>query len=297
MREIKDAAAAAKRRLGSLNEAPPAAQTPKARYASPAADAVLGVAFPIEGVPGGAVALMDYHGGDDAVVDGARTSFGASVDGYGAERNAKLVAHLVRNRHTSPLEQAGCTFQAAIPIYVCRQLVRHRTLKFNEFSMRYAAAEPRYHFPRQEDWCAGAGAGDRQGRGAGISPALYRKHMDILKKAYEAAGAAYARFLNDGVASELARLPVPVGQFTLVRFAVDIHNLQHLLGLRLDAHAQREFRAFAAVLAALARKVAPVAMDAWLREFPPGAEVPDLDIGDALPAERADELMSLRAET
>lgn len=274
-------------------------QSARPRYASALADSVLGVAFPIPGIENGAVALMDYHGGDAAIVDGARTSFGASAADYD---DAKLIDHLVRNRHTSPLEQAGCTFQAAIPIFVCRQLVRHRTLKFNEFSMRYAPARPRFHFPAKDDWLGVNLHGNRQGRGETLETGDYERHMKLLREAYETAQRAYDTFLRDGVANELARLPLPVGQFTLVRFAVDIHNLQRLLE---DVHAQREFRSFATVLAALAYKVAPAAMRSWQhhRIAYAGGQlkagdlaVPHLTTLDSLPNNRAEELMGLRAE-
>ena len=65
----------------------------------------------------------------------ARLSYGS--DNKSAAADKSLIEYLVRHKHTSPLEMCSVTFCMKMPVAICRQLLRHRTGKFNEFSQRY----------------------------------------------------------------------------------------------------------------------------------------------------------------
>ena len=80
----------------------------------------------------GFVRLVDIMGSDGDIADAARVSYGKGTRAVSDNRN--LIRYLVRHKHTSPLEMASIKFHLKLPIFVMRQLVRHRTAKLNEYS-------------------------------------------------------------------------------------------------------------------------------------------------------------------
>ena len=73
----------------------------------------------------GFVRLVDWMGSDQRIVQAARVSYG---DGTKTVREDKgLIDYLMRHAHTSPFEQVQFTFHVKMPIFVARQIVRHRT--------------------------------------------------------------------------------------------------------------------------------------------------------------------------
>ena len=93
----------------------------------------------------GFCSLVDWMGSDSRIVQSARVSYG---DGTKTIREDKgLIDYLVRNQHTSPLEQVQFTFHEKLPIFVARQEVRHRTAKLNEISGRYSILKDEFYVP------------------------------------------------------------------------------------------------------------------------------------------------------
>ena len=74
----------------------------------------------------GSVALIQHIGDDKMVVRAARVSFGTDDDGPLNARDERLIAYLLRHQHGSPFEHNLITFKVVCPIFVDRQLVRHR---------------------------------------------------------------------------------------------------------------------------------------------------------------------------
>ncbi|GAC1398182.1 MAG: hypothetical protein NVSMB56_13130 [Pyrinomonadaceae bacterium] len=72
----------------------------------------------------GFVRLVDFLGGDNAVVQGARVSFGQ--ESKGDERDRKLIHYLMKHEHGTPFEMAVFKFHVKCPIFVARQWFRHR---------------------------------------------------------------------------------------------------------------------------------------------------------------------------
>jgi thymidylate synthase (FAD) len=69
--------------------------------------------------------------------------------------------------------------------------------------------------------------------------------------------------LDEGIARELARINLPVSAYTEFYWQIDLSNLFHFLQLRLHAHAQKEIRDYAKILADIAKSVAPTAYEAF----------------------------------
>ena len=93
----------------------------------------------------GFVKLVDFCGSDQRIVQAARVSYG---DGTKSVREDKgLIDYLMRNLHTSHFEQVSFTFHVKMPIFIARQVVRHRTAKLNEISGRYSIIKDEFYVP------------------------------------------------------------------------------------------------------------------------------------------------------
>ena len=93
------------------------------RPTSPAAEEILGRYFPV--LDHGFVSLVDYMGSDEDVERAARVSYG-----YGTRKTSQtrgLIRYLRRHRHTTPSEMVELKFHCAMPIFIARQWIRHRT--------------------------------------------------------------------------------------------------------------------------------------------------------------------------
>jgi thymidylate synthase (FAD) len=93
------------------------------RTTVPAAEEILGLYYPV--LDHGFVSLVDYMGSDDAVEQAARVSYGPGTRRVSQTRG--LVRYLRRHRHTTPSEMVELKFHCAMPMFVARQWVRHRT--------------------------------------------------------------------------------------------------------------------------------------------------------------------------
>ncbi len=139
-------------------------------------------------------------------------------------RDARTIVRLIRDGHTSPFEFADATFYVACPIYVMRQVVRHRTASILERSLRYCLAPD------------------------GLSPdvqARYRERLDA------------------GDAPEQARVVLPLDTPTEAIWKMDLRNLLRFLRLRQDAHAQAETRQLADQIADAVAEWVPLTWAAW----------------------------------
>src|SRR5436190_10045511 len=109
----------------------------------------------------GFVRLGDYMGGDQRIVQSARVSYGEGTKSFRADRG--LIHYLIRNWHTSPVEQVQLTFHCKMPIFVARQWVRHRTARLNEISGRYSVMKDEFYVPSPEH-IRPQSANNKQGR-------------------------------------------------------------------------------------------------------------------------------------
>ncbi len=231
---------------------------PMTRPSVPEADRLIGVRRPV--LRHGYVVLVDYMGNDAAIVQAARVSYGRGTRSVRDDRG--LIRYLLRHRHTTPFEMVEFKFLVRLPIYVARQWIRHRTASVNEYSARYSIVPDEYDLP-DPDAVRQQSVTNRQGRGEPLPPEVVERFRSDLDRVARTAYAAYEKAIADGVARETARILLPVAYYTEWYWKTNLHNLFHFLALRLDAHAQEEIRAYAAEIAAVARAVAPVAMEAF----------------------------------
>jgi thymidylate synthase (FAD) len=229
------------------------------RPTNPAAEEILGLYFPV--LDHGFVSLVDYMGSDEDVERAARVSYG-----YGTRRTSEtrgLIRYLRRHRHTTPSEMVELKFHCAMPIFVARQWIRHRTANLNEYSGRYSLLPLLFYRPAPEDLQAQS-ATNRQGRSGTSLDAIYDEAVARWDRLRKEAAATYEWLVQRDVARELARIDLPLSTYTQWYWKIDLHNLFHFLSVRADPHAQYEIRAFARVMAGMLKRVAPLSFEAWV---------------------------------
>ena len=209
----------------------------------------------------GFVRLVDYMGSDSRIVQSARVSYGAGTKTV--REDAALIDYLLRHDHTSPFEQVVLTFHIKMPIFVARQWIRHRTARVNEISGRYSVMSDEFYVPESAD-VAKQSSDNKQGRSEEIlEPEFIQSVVSSLQNGQKAAYADYSALVEKGTARELARVNLPLSLYTEMYWQIDLHNLFHFLRLRLDVHAQKEIRDYAAVLLEISRAVAPAAVSSF----------------------------------
>ncbi len=204
---------------------------------------------------------VHHLGTDRDITRAARTSYGQQDEDRTEEQDKKLLMYLYRHRHTSPFEQVNITFQIKMPIFVMRQFVRHRTFRLNEFSGRYKELPDEFYIPKK--WRI-QNKTNKQGsdEAGGID---HQRCTRMSKAACEDAAGTYKLLLAEGVATEMARLVLPVNVMTLIVVNCDLHNLMHFLRLRCDSHAQKEIQDLAQAMKEIAIDLFPWTMEAFDR--------------------------------
>jgi thymidylate synthase (FAD) len=230
------------------------------RPTTEAAEEILGGYFPV--LDHGFVALVDYMGSDEDIERAARVSYGYGTRKVSATRG--LVRYLRRHWHTTPSEMVELKFHVCMPIFVARQWIRHRTANVNEYSGRYSLMPLLFYTPDAADFALQS-PDNKQGRmPEGADRELHQEAVRRWEATRERAGADYQWLVGEDVARELARIDLPLSTYTQWYWKIDLHNLIHFLTLRADPHAQYEIRAYAEVMAAMLRRVAPLSYEAWI---------------------------------
>jgi thymidylate synthase (FAD) len=174
------------------------------------------------------VTLKDYMGTDLSVVNAARVSFGKESewnpdwrdDHYTdlLPKDAKLIKYLAKHRHMSPFGHCFATFHVKAPIFVARQLVKHKFLRWNEISRRYVDDEPEFYEP--EEW---RGRADDKKQGSSNLPVqvITKKFWDGDDETQEVKYdythmclEEYKYLLDEGVCPEQARMVLPQSTMT-----------------------------------------------------------------------------------
>ena len=230
------------------------------RPTNPVAEEILGGYFPV--LDHGFVALVDYMGTDEDIERAARVSYG-----YGTRKVSQtrgLIRYLRRHYHTTPSEMVELKFHCAMPMFIARQWIRHRTASVNEYSGRYSLMPLLFYKPDPENF-GFQSADNHQGRKSEQVPGeIYEKAAEYWDKVRSEASEGYRWMVAEEVARELARIDLPLSTYTQWYWKIDLHNLFHFLTLRIDPHAQWEIQEFAKVMAGILKRVAPLSYEAWL---------------------------------
>jgi len=207
------------------------------------------------------VALVDYMGTDEDVERAARVSYGAGTRKVSLTRG--LIRYLRRHRHTTPSEMVEFKFHCAMPMFIARQWVRHRSASINEYSGRYSLMPLLFYTPDEEHFALQSQS-NKQGREQLASAEIYKSAVERWERIRADAGEGYSWMIGEDIAREIARIDLPLSTYTQWYWKIDLHNLLHFLSLRADPHAQWEIRVFANIIAGMVKRVAPLSFEAWV---------------------------------
>jgi thymidylate synthase (FAD) len=202
---------------------------------------------------------------DGAIVQAARVSYGQGTKKLNEDRG--LIRYLLRHHHTTPFEMVEFKFHVAMPIFVARQWIRHRTANVNEYSARYSILPDRFYTPtldevRKQSRSNAQGGDERFRIDEASEVQTAQEFLDFLKDV-EALYPRYMKLTEQGVSRELARMGLPVNIYTEWYWKCDLHNLLRFLSLRMDSHAQEEIQAYARAMYALVEPIVPITIEAW----------------------------------
>ena len=203
------------------------------------------------------VEYVTHSGDDNLIIKAMLVDKDHEWDEY---PDTKRIKALIRDGHTSPFEHCSITLRFAVPIFVARQLMRHRTASYNEFSGRYRVMLPIFYIPE-----------GFHGRKPGS------KKMDMIMEplqddelalrlsriSFHESYESYNALIASGVAEEQARIVLPVATYTEYFATNDLHNWMKFLALRMDSHAQKEARIVAEQVYAILKELYPAAIAAW----------------------------------
>ena len=212
----------------------PSQESATKRLTVAAIDDILYHPFPV--LNHGFIRVIDYMGGDSAIVQAARVSYGQGTKHVSQDRG--LIHYLMRHYHSTPFEMCEIKLHVKLPIFVARHWIRHRTANVNEYSARYSILGKDYYVPDAAH-IGPQSAINNQGRGEAVSGEKAAMVQDRIHKESLRSYEAYETLLNQGadaqepdneelgVARELARTILPVNYYTEWYWKTDLHNLLH----------------------------------------------------------------------
>ena len=214
------------------------------------------------------VNYINHMGSDLSVVNAARVSFGKKSDWeydegdvYSATRNlsrrdTKLIKYLAAHKHMSPFGHAFASFHVKAPLFVARQLVKHKFLRWNEISRRYVDDEPEFYQP--SEW-RGRSEDKKQGSTGSItmSPLIASDMAASAKKDYE-------YLLEQGICPEQARMVLPQSMMTEWYWSGSLDAFADMCNLRCKPDTQYETQVVAGHIDTKMAKLFPVSWKALL---------------------------------
>ncbi|WP_353269898.1 FAD-dependent thymidylate synthase [Wolbachia endosymbiont (group A) of Myopa testacea] len=209
----------------------------------------------------GFIRVVDYMGSDSAIVQAARVSYGKGTKQI--SQDEALIKYLMRHHHTTPFEMCEIKFHVKLPIFVARQWIRHRTANVNEYSARYSILDNEFYI-RKPEQIAKQSDNNKQGSGEAFDPDTSKEIIDSLTNDSNLVYSHYEKFIEQGLAREIARTNLTLNYYTQFYWKIDLHNLLHFLKLRADKHAQYEIRVYAEVMLDIIKKWVPLAYNAFV---------------------------------
>jgi thymidylate synthase (FAD) len=209
----------------------------------------------------GHVYVIDRMGSDQRVEQSARVSYQEGTRQTSDTRG--LIRYLTRSRHTTPFESCVITIAMRLPIAIARQYIRHRMQSVSEESARYSLVRDQFYLPKVEDICFQSDD-NKQGRADPIPT----EDAELIRSAWLGSNQEeyerYHELLEMGLARETARFGLPLSTYTNWQTTINLHNLLHMIRLRVDPHAQKEAREYAEALALIVEDWTPLCWEAFV---------------------------------
>ena len=176
---------------------------------------------------------------------------------HNTDTSDKLIKYLVKHKHWSPFEMANVTLEIETTRDIARQILRHRSFTFQEFSQRYADPVQDLSFEYRE-----ARLQDTKNRQNSIETddrELKKEWLRIQQDVIRQSKFAYSWAVNNGIAKEVARAVLPEG-LTMSRMYVNgtIRSWLHYIDIRSDIATQKEHREIAVACAKAIAEIFPM---------------------------------------
>lgn len=185
------------------------------------------------------VTVIDVFGTDVKPYAMARASYGRGDETADDDRLRSFLLMLLERGHLTPFEHCAVTFRLIAPIFVFRQLFRHRTASISELSLRYSEAPMEFY----------------------LHAAIDNSFCDCVREAVD----IYNELTKvHDVKKEDARAFLPVSLFSTAYFTMNMRNLFNLWDQRRSRHAQMETRFIAERMLQEARRHFPVIIRSYL---------------------------------
>lgn len=230
------------------------------------------------------VDYIDHMGSDLTVVNAARVSFDKESryvetvldDGWVeyslADKDAKLIKYLAEHDHLSPFGHCFASFRVTAPVFVSRQLVKHKFLRINEVSRRYVDTPPEFYQPKE--W-RGKPVNKKQGSDGVVNLDTYIMWDNpvvgpwmVGEETEEWPNRAlklYNKLLEAGVAPEMARMVLPQNMMTSWYWSGSLDAFANMASLRLKPDAQYETRIVAEKISEIMAALFPVSWKALVK--------------------------------
>ena len=216
---------------------------------------------------------IEHMGSDVSVVNSARVSFGKKSDSIGSydihmgnwageipvleDRDEKLIKYLAKHKHLSPFGHCFASFHVKAPVFVARQLVKHKFLRWNEISRRYVDDDPEFYAP--SEW-RGKSEDKKQGSDGTVE---VRGSVPVGRAMY-ACRDAYEGLLKVGVCPEQARMVLPQSMMTEWYWSGSLDAFADMCRLRCAPDTQAETRMVASEISDLMGELYPSSWDALI---------------------------------
>jgi len=211
------------------------------------------------------VTYVDHMGSDLSVVNAARVSFGKKSEALGTsgvegqpmtpilnDPDKRLIKYLAKHRHMSPFGHAFASFHVKAPIFVARQLVKHKFLRWNEISRRYVDDEPEFYMPDQ--WRGRAD--DKKQGSAGTVEDVRVGDISLTVKVL------YNSLIERGVCPEQARMVLPQSTMTEWYWSGSLDAFADMCILRCKEDTQLETARAAQCISQAMQNLFPISWEA-----------------------------------
>ena len=177
---------------------------------------------------------------------------------HNSETNEKLIRYLINHHHWSPLEMVSICLEIETTRDIARQILRHRSFSFQEFSQRYAVADLGFN-------CREARLQDTKNRQNSIEivnedlQSTWTKQQNAI---IDASKKTYIWAIENGIAKEQARVVLPEG-ITVSRIYMNgtLRSWVHYIQLRSEKGTQKEHREVACACAEVISSIFHMIMD------------------------------------
>ena len=224
---------------------------------------------------------IDHCGSDLSTVNAARVSFGkksyceetrwVEMGNWSGDmpvvsaRDTKLINYLTKHKHISPFGHAFASFHVKAPVFVARQLVKHKFLRWNEISRRYVKSEPEFYSPVA--WRKAAENIKQGSSDESVDVAYYDRddgYNDWPTESNSIALESYQEMLKLGVAPEMARMVLPQSLITEWYWSGSLDAFSDMCRLRCASDTQYETRLVADDISKKMSELFPVSWSALM---------------------------------